>query len=254
MLMDEGALEAQYIPITATLKRPPPPVMARRIDLPASDLGFATPPVAVSISFFPLPRGWSLVAMSPPAKPPAVARWLEPYGPRLITIAPGLSPKILRATFDTLPPAWQQVLDAVIVRYLEIKPDGSASLFIEDTPDKVESFVAAIHSAVPEARSRKTLSGEGPVRLTARQVEVMALAVALGYYEIPHKITLRTLAKKVALSVGAASELLRRGEALIISNYMDSLSQSVWRDEMEGPLKVEERSASPPDDRRPDLS
>lgn len=254
MLINEEPLQAHHIPITETLKRPAPPVMARRIDLPASELGFSSPPVAVSLSFFPLAKGWSLVARSPPAKPAAVARWLEPYGPRLITIAPGLSPKVLRATFDTLPPAWQQFLDAVIVHYLEIKPDGSASLFIEDTPDKVESFIASIQSAVPDARSRKTLAGAGPVRLTARQIEVMALAVALGYYEIPHKITLRTLAKKVALSVGAASELLRRGEALIISNYMDSLSQSVWRNEMEGPLKVEERPPSPPDDRRPRLS
>lgn len=230
-----------HMPITAALKRPPPPIMARRIDLPASELGFSAPPVALSLTFFELPKGWSLVAIAPPAKPPAVARWLEQYGPTLISIAPGLSPKVLRARFTTLPASWKKFLDAIVVHYLEIKPDGSASLFIEDTPEKVEAFVASVQFAVPRARSRKTLSqgGLGSVRLTARQVEVMSLAVALGYYEVPHKVTLRTLAKKLALSVGAVSELLRRGEALIISNYVDSLSQSAWSAEMDDTDKVD---------------
>ena len=34
---------------------------------------------------------------------------------------------------------------------------------------------------------------------------------------------LRTLAKRLDLSLGATSELMRRGEATIISSYIDSL-------------------------------
>ena len=209
--------------------KPAPPILARRIDVPASALGFAAPPCTLHIKFLRVGTAWTLVALTPPAKPPLAARWLEAYEPTSITIAPGLSPKVLRATFVKLPPAWETVLTTVVVHYLELTPEGSASLFVEDTPAKVERFMAGLRVGEPTARSRKTQSGPERVRLTARQLEVVSLAVALGYYEIPHKLNLRTLAKKVGLSLGAVSELLRRGEAIIVANYVDALSEAQWQ-------------------------
>lgn len=204
-------------------------IVARRIDVSADVLGFDAPPCAVQIKFLTLgAKGWTLVALAPPAKPPKVARWLERYSPSAIHIAPGLSPKVLRANFDTVPPRWDAFLGAVVVHYLQLAPDGSASLFIEDTPKKVDRFLAKVQVNDEDARSRKTLAGPDRVDLTNRQLELMSLAVALGYYEIPHQVTLRGLAKKVGLSVGAVSELLRRGEALIVQEYIDTMAQTRW--------------------------
>lgn len=221
------------------VKAPIKPILARRVDVPASQLGFSPPPCSIHIKFFPLGTGWTLVALTPPAKPAAAARWLEPYGPVSINIAPGLSPKVLRATFDKLPAVWEKFLRAVVVHYLELTPDGSASLFIEDAPEKVEKFFAELQAGNANARSRQTRGGPHRVRLTARQLEILSLAVALGYYEVPHKLNLRTLASKVGLSVGAVSELLRRGEALIVSSYVDALSEAEWQSSLQTPATIQ---------------
>lgn len=205
-----------------------PAIVARRLDVRGSALGFSPPPCPVHVKFFELPTGWTLVALTAPGKPPLAARWLEAYSPTSIQIAPGLSPKVLRAVFDKMPPIWERMLTSVVVHYLELTPDGSASLFFEDAPAKVERFVSEITRSDSTTRSRPSHTGVKRTRLTARQLEILSLAVALGYYEVPHKLNLRTLANKVGLSVGAVSELLRRGEALIVTSYVDALSEAEW--------------------------
>ena len=44
----------------------------------------------------------------------------------------------------------------------------------------------------------------------------------MGYYEIPHRVDLRTLATAAGVSLGSVSELLRRAEASILTHYVDS--------------------------------
>lgn len=190
-------------------------------------VGFEPPPCNVHLTFVPVGDRWTLVALSAPGKPAHVARWLKKYDPTEIHLAPGLAPKLLRAHFDELPGSWGTLLTAVLVLFIELTPEGSASIFIEDSEARVERFVESVQVDV-QVRQRVTQSGTERVKLTARQLEVLALAVALGYYETPHKLNLRLLAEKLGMSVGAVSELLRRGESLIITNYVDSLSQSQW--------------------------
>lgn len=210
--------------------QPAPSLVARRVDLPCNLVGFQPPPCKVHLKFFPVGERWTLLTLTDPGMATKVARWLQQFGPSTTNIAPGIAPKIVRASFEKLPEAWQHMMSAVIVHYVQLTPEGAASLFVEDSPDRVERFVSSLRSGTPEVRHREILAGAGRVKLTARQLEVLSLAVALGYYETPHKLTLRALAKKLGLSVGAVSELLRRGEALVITNYVDSLSESRWSD------------------------
>jgi hypothetical protein len=204
-------------------------MVARRIDLPCQAAGFPTaPPCRLQLKFLPQGETWTLLALTEPGLTSQVSRWLLPFGPLEVLIAPGLAPKVLRAKFDALPAAWTQMLSTVRVQYVQLTPEGSASIFVEDSPDKVDGFVATLRLESFAVRQRKTQAGPAVVRLTARQLEVLALAVALGYYETPHKVSLRTLASKLGLSVGAVSELLRRGESLIITNYVDTLSAASW--------------------------
>jgi hypothetical protein len=169
-----------------------------------------------------------LLALTAPGMPTQVARWLQPFRPADIMIGPGIAPKVLRAHFKELPKPWEQMLSTVIVHYVELTPEGSASIFVEDSPEKVQRFVESLPGDPLQVRERKTQTSAGRVKLTGRQLEVLSLAVALGYYETPHKLNLRALGKRLGLSVGTVSELLRRGESLIITNYIDSLSESRW--------------------------
>ncbi|HUR69427.1 MAG TPA: helix-turn-helix domain-containing protein [Candidatus Thermoplasmatota archaeon] len=213
------------------------PLVARRVDLPGSVLGFTIPPCNVHLTFLPVGDHWLLVALSAPGKPAQVARWLRPYTRGEINVDPGLSPRILRARFDVLPVAWAKMLADVLVLFLELTPEGSASVFVEDSQERVDRFVEALQ-VDEQVRQRHVDQSQDRVKLTPRQLEVLALAVALGYYETPHKLNLREIAEKLKLSVGGVSELLRRGESLIITNYVDSLSRSRWQDPAEPRSKM----------------
>ncbi len=224
-------------------ERPAGGVDARRVDLPAIRAGFAEPPPChVHLKFLPLDSGWMLVILTAPGMPVHVARWLRPFAPATVEIGPGVAPKVLRAHFHRLPAAWKWMLSEVSVHYLELTPDGAASMFVHDSLEHVQRFVAAIPGDPDDIRERRAHSGAEQVKLTPRQAEVLSLAVALGYYEMPHKLNLRTLARRLDMSLGAVCELLRRGESLIVKHYVDSLSASRW-EESEPDAQARERDA-----------
>lgn len=205
--------------------------VARRIDLPCDGAGFPAPPVAVHLS----PRiresrdsGWSLTARMDAGKMRTVADWLERWDPTAVQPAEGLAPKSLHAEFKEIREPWQ-ILEAVRVDHIVLTPAGTATLIVEDAPERVEGFVQGLRGrAGTKNRLRVREYHGGPRfqenRLTRRQEEVISLAVALGYYEVPRKVDLRGLANKLDLSLGATSELVRRGEAMIVSSYIDALT------------------------------
>lgn len=215
------------------------PVVARRLDLPCSMTDFSPPPYPVQIKFVRNGDQWRLVALTSPGKPPQIARWLEQYGPVSIYIGTGISPRVLRANFDRLPGKWEQIVQGVNMQFAQMTPEGVVSIFIEDTAPRVEKFLASMETGDPQIRARKAHMDPDKVQLTPRQLEVLSVAVALGYYEVPHKLNLRQLASKLDLSVGAVSELLRRAEALIIASYVDCLSRDRWEAEDSGAMSTE---------------
>lgn len=223
----DGSGTAEPVLAADGVEDPEQPIVARRVDLPCEMVGFATPPTRVQLTFLPVGERWTLVALTAPGKAAQVARWLQAYAPSRINVAPGLAPKIVRASFDALPAPWSQMLSAVLVIYTEITAEGAASIFIEDSEARVERFVESVQVDA-QVRQRVIQGGAVRVKLTARQLDVLCLAVALGYYETPHKLNLRFLAEKLGVGVSAVSELLRRGESLIITSYVDSLSRSEW--------------------------
>ncbi|PSG96076.1 hypothetical protein BRD56_12435 [Thermoplasmatales archaeon SW_10_69_26] len=210
---------------------PSEPVVEKRVDLPCRAAGFTTPPCKVQLKFLQEDEGWTLVATTPPAKPPKVAQWLEDRDPVSIHIAPGLSPKVLRANFDELPTDWEALLTMADIRFIEVNPGGAASIFVEDTSARIEELVSSLEEETADVRVREMQSGPREAGVTARQQEILSLAVAHGYYEIPHNLTLRDLAEKLDLSVGTVSQLLRRAEARIITSYVDAVSESRWERE-----------------------
>jgi predicted DNA binding protein len=59
--------------------------------------------------------------------------------------------------------------------------------------------------------------------LTDRQQRVLDIAYRLGYYELPKKVNLSDLARKLGVSKSTLSEMLRIGEAKILHSYFHGL-------------------------------
>ncbi len=202
--------------------------VAKRVDMNCTAAGFAAPPCPVHIRFEQSTSGWRLIILTPPGRPVDVARWLEPYRPRKVDIEPGLGPKSLTVHFDKLPLPWQRFLATVAVHCVEMTPEGTASFFTDCAGSRLQSAMTDVQES-PTVRVRESMSGQSAAALTPRQKEVLALAVALGYYEVPRRMNLRDLADRVNLSPAAVSELLRRGERLIILSYFDTWAETVCR-------------------------
>jgi hypothetical protein len=200
-----------------------------RIDLTCERTGFSTPPHDVHIKFLPSPaqEGWTLLAHAAAGKTEALARWLKQYpGIDQVRIAPGLAPKLFRATVAALPPAWAKVASYAKVHHLDLGADGNAAWFVEGLRDQVWALVQQLDAAAAplgptEVRCRP-VTDPGLPPISRRQLEALSTAVALGYYEIPHRIDLRQLAATTGVSLGSVSELLRRAEGAILTHYVDS--------------------------------
>ncbi|HUR24440.1 MAG TPA: helix-turn-helix domain-containing protein [Candidatus Thermoplasmatota archaeon] len=203
-----------------------------RIDLPCEQTGFTTPPFDVHLKFLPSPAdgaGWTLLAHAAAGKPDILARWLDQHpGIGHVRVAPGLAPKLFRASTATLPPIWATVASFVKVHHLDLAADGHAAWFIEGVRDQVWALVQHLEAAqrlqpATGAVRCRPVAGHGrSAILSRRQFEALSTAVAMGYYEIPHRIDLRTLAKATGVSLGSVSELLRRAEGAILTHYVDA--------------------------------
>lgn len=224
---------------------PPNNSVARRVDLPCSVTGFDAPPCHVHLKFLPVGDRWSLLARAAVDKQAAVAQWLQAHNPSSVVTGPGLAPKLLRAEFNTIPEAWRRLVDAIHIHHIDLTPSGVASLFVEGTEEKITQFVAE-NSSVGPVRSRIVAAGPADrLTLTPRQLDALATAVALGYYEIPHRVDLRALAASMDISLGSVSELLRRGEAAVITSFVDRVAASRW-ERTDEPLPVKPLAPTPP--------
>jgi len=66
--------------------------------------------------------------------------------------------------------------------------------------------------------------------LTARQKEIMATAMAKGYFDFPRKISLTALSQLVGVKPSTLSEILRSAERRIMQNAVDiSISENAVR-------------------------
>ena len=60
--------------------------------------------------------------------------------------------------------------------------------------------------------------------LTARQEQIAKISLELGYFEFPKRIGIEELSKRLGISAGTLSEILRRAEKNILSKYFEEHS------------------------------
>jgi hypothetical protein len=124
--------------------------------------------------------------------------------------------------FGELSRNWVRLFSAVVIERMEFYPDGSLTLFLRDFDASIRAFVDRLRIKNGHVRARPTLADARTPPLTAAQWQALKLAVANGYYEMPHAVRLRDLAQKLSRSVGATSDLLRRAEAAALMMMADS--------------------------------
>lgn len=200
-----------------------------RIDMPSGQAGFPDPPCPVQLKFLPVPQsgGWVLLANVRPGETGAIAAWLAGQAAYAgITVAPGIAPRLVRARAASLPPLWSEVAALVSVHHLDLRSQ-SASWFVEGARTDIAALLQRLCASGPSqddvpVRCRSVHLPGRPAEITRRQHEALCAAVALGYYEIPHRIDLRTLARHTGVSLGSFSELLRRAESAVLRHHVDS--------------------------------
>lgn len=84
---------------------------------------------------------------------------------------------------------------------------------VEALPEPFDFEVERIGEYYPEVQ--EVFSG-----LTARQQEILAVAVRAGYYEDPRRASQRDLARTLDLAPATVSQALRRIEARVFSNFV----------------------------------
>ncbi|BCU70751.1 helix-turn-helix domain-containing protein [Stygiolobus caldivivus] len=66
----------------------------------------------------------------------------------------------------------------------------------------------------------KVVKAKSKSVITARQEQIVRIALEAGYYDYPRKVTLKKLAEKLNVSLSTLDEILRRAEKNIIETYL----------------------------------
>ncbi len=196
-----------------------------RIDIPCSALHVTPPPCPLTCWVMRSGKHWSAHVETPPGRPAHVARWLAGLMPAQVYIEQGLAPTSLWVRFEEALEDLSLLLDGLTVKRLELTPAGTATAFVQGPPERTKRLEALAAQTGPSMAMREAMQPSAAAGLTRRQREALAQAVALGYYEVPRRANLHEVAQRMGMSTGAASELLRRGERILIGSFFDDVGR-----------------------------
>ena len=99
------------------------------------------------------------------------------------------------------------------------KPDGKLEWAVLGSDTMVKSLMQGLENQRVTGEVLKIAKLEGQEDLTARQEEMLQIALEKGYFEFPKKITLRQLAKVLDISPATLTEILRRGQKRVLQEH-----------------------------------
>lgn len=111
----------------------------------------------------------------------------------------------------------------VIVPPIEFRSDQTMQMTIVAHPDDLK----AVSDGIPEGISIEILKiGDGVMTfatpISERQQDALQVAWDVGYFDVPRRNGIETVAEELDCAVSTASELLRRGEAHAISQLLET--------------------------------
>ena len=111
--------------------------------------------------------------------------------------------------------------DSFLKPPMEIK-GGHIYANVVGTPPNLLEFsqkLSEIPGITAEVLKKVEMTDMDRAKMTQRQEDILHQAVSLGYYQLPRKITLENLAKKLDIAPSTLSEHLRKVEDKLVSAY-----------------------------------
>jgi len=99
------------------------------------------------------------------------------------------------------------------------KPDGKLEWAVLGNDTMVKSLMQELENQKVSGEVVKIFRLKGEEELTARQENILQIALEKGYFEFPKKITLRQLAKVLDVSPATLTEILRRGQRRVLEEH-----------------------------------
>jgi predicted DNA binding protein len=99
------------------------------------------------------------------------------------------------------------------------RPNGMLEWTLLGSDSMVKSLLRELESEHVAAEVLKISKLEHEKELTARQEQILQIALEKGYFEFPKKITLRQLAKILDISPATLTEILRRGQKWVLLEH-----------------------------------
>jgi predicted DNA binding protein len=111
------------------------------------------------------------------------------------------------------------------------KPDGKLEWTLLGSDTMVKSLLKELKDAEVVAEVLRISRIEEEEELTARQEQILQIALEKGYFEFPKKITLRQLAKTLGISPATLTEILRRGQKRVLQEHFKGRASLLTRQE-----------------------
>lgn len=104
-------------------------------------------------------------------------------------------------------------------------PGGRVELTVAGPADALQSALdglpAGAEVTVDQVRDDPAVTDSLADRLTGRQREALATAVAVGYFDVPRSGTIESVAAELDCSTGTASEHLRKAQATLATAALE---------------------------------
>ena len=111
------------------------------------------------------------------------------------------------------------ILSKYIVSQGTVISDSIAWTVILDGYSELKKLLKEFVDSKIEVKVIKVVKVKQGSIITARQEQIVKIALEAGFYDFPRRITLRKLAEKLNISPSTLSEILRRAERNIIETY-----------------------------------
>jgi len=99
------------------------------------------------------------------------------------------------------------------------KLDGKLEWTVLGNDTMVKSLMQELENEKVAGQVVKISKIKGEKELTARQENILQIALEKGYFEFPKKISLRLLARVLDVSPATLSEILRRGQKGVLEEH-----------------------------------
>ncbi|MBB5253303.1 helix-turn-helix domain-containing protein [Sulfurisphaera ohwakuensis] len=111
------------------------------------------------------------------------------------------------------------ILSKYTIMQGNVVPDSIIWTVIVDGYQELKRLLKEFVDNKIDVKVLKVVKAKSDATITARQEQIIKIALEAGYFDFPRRITLNQLAEKLNISSSTLAEILRRAEKNIIEAY-----------------------------------